>query len=211
MLIPRCEGVETKIIKTAYSSSAGTAYITFENVKIPAENLMGKEGAGFKMVMANFNHERWVIAVSVVAAARVVIEECFKWATQRKVFGQPLMGQSVIREKLGKMVAAVESVDAYADLLTHQMNNMSYAEQNDKLGGPISLLKYQATRTAHLVADEAVQTFGGRGFTKTGMGRVVETFARTYKAGAVYGGSEEIMVDLGVRQAMKSYPPEAKL
>lgn len=211
MLIPRSEGVETKIIKTAYSSSAGTAYITFENVKVPAENMMGKEGAGFKMIMANFNHERWVIAVSVIAGTRVVIEECFKWATQRKVFGQPLMAQSVIREKLGIMVAAVETVDAYADLLTHQMNNMTYAEQNDQLGGPISLLKYQATRVAHQVADQAVQTFGGRGFTKGGMGRVVETFARTYKAGAVYGGSEEIMVDLGVRQALKFYPPNAKL
>jgi alkylation response protein AidB-like acyl-CoA dehydrogenase/predicted heme/steroid binding protein len=211
MLIPRCEGVETKIIKTAYSSSAGTAYITFENVKVPVENLMGKEGGGFKMIMANFNHERWVIAVSVIATARVAIEECFKWATQRKVFGQPLMAQSVIREKLGMMVAAVETVDAYADLLTHQMNNMSYAEQNEQLGGPISLLKYQATRVAHLVADQAVQTFGGRAFTKGGIGRVIETFARTYKAGAVYGGSEEIMVDLGVRQALKSYPPNAKL
>lgn len=211
MLIPRVEGVETKLIKTAYSSSAGTAYITFENAMVPVENLMGKEGAGFKMIMANFNHERWVIAVSVNAGARVVTEECFKWASQRKVFGKPLMSQSVIREKLGMMVAAVESVDAYADLLTHQMCNMSYAEQNEHLGGPISLLKYQSTRVAHLVADQAVQTFGGRGFTKTGMGRIVETFARTYKAGAVYGGSEEIMVDLGVRQAMKFYPPNAKL
>merc|ERR1719335_1403638 len=100
------------------------------------------------------------------------------------------MAQSVIREKLGQMVAAIESVDAYADLLTHQMNNMSYAEQNEHLGGPISLLKYQATRVAHLVADQAVQTFGGRAFTKSGVGPVLKTFACTYKSGAVYGVSE---------------------
>jgi len=211
MLIPRVEGVETKIIKTAYSSSAGTAYITFENAKIPVENLMGKENKGFKMIMANFNHERWVIAVAMIAGTRLVVEECFKWAMQRKVFGKPLMSQSVIREKLGIMVAAVESVDAYADILTYQMDKMSYAEQNTALGGPISLLKYQATRTAHLVADQSVQCFGGRGFTKTGMGRVVETFHRTYKAASVYGGSEEIMLDLGVRQALKTYPLDARL
>jgi alkylation response protein AidB-like acyl-CoA dehydrogenase len=211
LLIPRTEGVETKIIKTAYSSSAGTAYITFENVEVPCSMLLGVENAGFKMVMANFNHERWVIACSMIAGSRYVVEECFKWAQQRKVFGQALMKQSVIREKLGVMVAAVESVDAYCDLLTHQMNNMSYDEQNIHLGGPISLLKYQATRTAHNVADQAVQCFGGRGFTKSGMGRVVETFARTYKAASVYGGSEEIMVDLGVRQAMKFYPADARL
>ena len=109
------------------------------------------------------------------------------------------------------MVAAVETADAYADLLTHQMNNMTYMEQNLVLGGPISLLKYQATRTAHQVADQAVQVFGGRGFTKTGMGRVIECFHRTYKAASVYGGSEEIMVDLGVRQAMRFYPEDARL
>jgi alkylation response protein AidB-like acyl-CoA dehydrogenase/predicted heme/steroid binding protein len=211
LLIPRVEGVETKIIKTAYSSAAGTAYITFENAQVPVENLMGQENAGFPMVMANFNHERWVIAVSVIAGARYIVEECFKWAMQRVVFGKPLIKQSVIREKLGIMVAAVETVDAYADLLTHQMNNMSYKDQNKHLGGPISLLKYQATRTAHQIADQAVQTFGGRGFTKTGMGRNVETFARTYKAGSVYGGSEEIMVDLGVRQALRFYPLDARL
>merc|ERR1711907_224683 len=101
MLIPRVEGVETKIIKTAYSSAAGTAYITFEDAKVPADMLMGKEGAGFKMVMSNFNHERWVIAVAMIAGTRYVVEECFKWAMQRKVFGKPLIGQSVIREKLG--------------------------------------------------------------------------------------------------------------
>jgi len=211
ILVPRVDGVETKIIKTAYSSAAGTSYITFENAEVPVDMLMGKEGAGFKMIMANFNHERWVIAVSMIAGTRAVVEECFKWATQRKVFGKPLIAQSVIREKLGIMVAMVETVDAYGDLLTHQMNNMSYMEQNMQLGGPISLLKYQATRTAHQVADQAVQVFGGRGFTKTGMGRVVETFARTYKAASVYGGSEEIMVDLGVRQAMKFYPTDARL
>jgi len=139
------------------------------------------------------------------------VEECFKWATQRKAFGKPLMSQAVIREKLGKMVAEVESAHAYMEVITHQMNNMTYEEQAVQLSGPISLLKYQATRVSHNVADEAVQIFGGRGVTKGGMGRAVETYQRTYKMPAVYGGSEEIMVDLGVRQTLKSYPRDAKL
>ena len=54
LLIERTEGVETKQIKTSYSSSAGTAYITFENVKVPVENLLGEEGGGFFVIMANF-------------------------------------------------------------------------------------------------------------------------------------------------------------
>lgn len=58
LLIERGEGVETKLIKTSYSPSAGTAYVTFENVKVPIENLLGKENKGFHVVLSNFNHER---------------------------------------------------------------------------------------------------------------------------------------------------------
>lgn len=61
LLIERSEGVETKPIKTSYSSSAGTAYVIFENVKVPVENLLGKEGGGFPVIMFNFNHERYSI------------------------------------------------------------------------------------------------------------------------------------------------------
>jgi len=54
----KTEGVRTKLIKTSYSSSAGTGYVIFENVKVPCENLMYKENKGFQAVMSNFNHER---------------------------------------------------------------------------------------------------------------------------------------------------------
>lgn len=60
LLIERSEGVETKLIKTSYSPSAGTAYVTFENVKVPVENLLGKENKGFHVVLSNFNKERSV-------------------------------------------------------------------------------------------------------------------------------------------------------
>ena len=97
-----------------------------------------------------------------------------------------------------------------------------------ELGGPIALLKYQSTRTAHLVADQsvqvrprcavmvgieflAVQIFGGRAITATGMGKQVERFQRTYKFGAILGGSEEIMADLGIRQSLRDFPQNAKL
>ena len=59
LLIPAGEGVEVKLIKTDYSSAAGTGFVTFENVKVPVSNLMSKENKGFAQVMANFNHERW--------------------------------------------------------------------------------------------------------------------------------------------------------
>lgn len=70
---------------------------------------------------------------------------------------------------------------------------------------------YKVTRMLHEVADESVQIFGGRGITQTGMGRNIELLNRTYKFSAILGGSEEIMADLGVRQAMKKFPTDARL
>ena len=50
------------MIKTSYSPAAGTAYVTFDDVKVPIENLLGKENEGFELIMSNFNHERWMMA-----------------------------------------------------------------------------------------------------------------------------------------------------
>ena len=84
LLIERGKGVRTKQIKTSYSSTAGTAYVIFENVMVPVENLLGVENNGFQVIMSNFNHERWVMCVGGIRVQQLVIEECFKWANQRK-------------------------------------------------------------------------------------------------------------------------------
>merc|ERR1711972_881319 len=87
LLIPRSDAVKTTVIKTKYSSSAGTAYATFENAIVPKRNVFLQENKGFQIIMSNFNHERWMICVFCLARARVVTEEVFKWSMQRKVFG----------------------------------------------------------------------------------------------------------------------------
>lgn len=61
LLIERSEGVETKLIKTSYSTVAGTTFIAFDNVKVPVENLLGKENQGIYVILSNFNHERWTM------------------------------------------------------------------------------------------------------------------------------------------------------
>lgn len=61
LMIERGPGVETKQIKTPYSTTAGTAYVTFENVFVPTENLLGQENKGLQVILSNFNHERFVI------------------------------------------------------------------------------------------------------------------------------------------------------
>lgn len=206
LLIERGEGVETKPIKTSYSPAAGTTFITFDNVKVPVENLLGEENKGIYVILSNFNHERWTMAAATIRYMRLVVEECLKWAHQRIVFRKRLIDQPVIRQKLAKMIALCEANQAWLEQITYQMCNMPYAQQAKFLGGPIALLKMSATRAAHEIADESVQIFGGRALTQTGMGRVIENFNRGYKFDAILGGAEEILADLGVRQAMKFMP-----
>lgn len=147
-----------------------------------------------------------MLAASVIRASRMVLEETLKWSNQRIVFGKPLISQPVIRAKIAKMIALCESNQAWLEQITNQMCNMTYAQQSKLLGGPIALLKYHATRAAHDIADEATNIFGGRGITQGGMGKIIESFHRTYKFDAILGGTEEILSDLGVRQAIKNMP-----
>jgi alkylation response protein AidB-like acyl-CoA dehydrogenase len=211
ILVERGEGVETKPIKTSYSPTAGTAYITFDNVKVPVENTLGQEGGGVFVMLSNFNHERWVMCCSSARAQRLVVEECMKWTSQRKAFGRPLHSQAVIRSKLADMIARAESVQSWLENITYQMCNMSYKQQADKLAGQIAFLKMYSTRCAQQTAADAVQIFGGRGITKTGMGSHIEHYHRTVPFDALLGGAEDVLGDLGVRQAMRSMPKNARL
>ncbi|RMI97930.1 hypothetical protein CDV36_016180 [Fusarium kuroshium] len=206
MLIERGEGVETKAIKTSYSPAAGTAYVTFDNVKVPVENLLGQENKGIHVILSNFNHERWMMVCGSLRMSRSIVEECLKWSNQRQVFGKQLIDQPVIRQKLAKMIALVEANQSWLETITYQMCHMPYKQQAQHLAGPIGLLKMSATRAAHEIADEAVQIWGGRGLTQTGMGKFIEMFHRTYKFDAILGGAEEVLGDLGVRQAMRNFP-----
>jgi len=210
LLVPRTEGLTTKLISTSYGPSAGTAYVLYENVKVPVENLLLKEGKGFHVIMANFNHERWMSNCLMTGAMREIVQEVFKWAVQRKVFGKPLISQMSVRQKIGMLIAGVEACQAWLEQMTYTMSKLPYDKQAS-LAGPHALLKVYATRQAWKVADEAAQILGGRALTKTGMGRKVEIFLRSVKYGAILAGSEEIMSDLGVRQAMKSWPKDARL
>mmetsp|Transcript_19679 Transcript_19679/g.47733 ORF Transcript_19679/g.47733 Transcript_19679/m.47733 type:complete len:511 (-) Transcript_19679:149-1681(-) len=203
IVVPRSAGVDTKRIKTSYSGAAGTAYVEYKDCVVPVEYTVGKEGSGFMYAMANFNKERWGMVAAGNRMSRLMVEECFKWALQRKVFGKRLIDQPVIRFKLAQMAAEVEAVHSLLEDLTYQMTQMSAKEVNSHLAGPIALLKYQQTRVATLVSDNACQIFGGRALTRTGMGQFVEKFQRSFKMQAILGGSEEIMADFAMRQAVK--------
>jgi alkylation response protein AidB-like acyl-CoA dehydrogenase len=104
--------------------TAGTALITFENVRVPVEYTLGPEGGGIFVILSNFNHERWVMTCAAIRTQRMVTEECLKWVSQRKAFGKPLSSQAVIRSKLAEMIARSEALQAWLENVTYQMCNM---------------------------------------------------------------------------------------
>ncbi|KAJ7494657.1 acyl-CoA dehydrogenase [Mycena galericulata] len=211
LVIERGEGVDTKPIKTSYSPTAGTAYITFDNVLVPFENTLGKDGNGLQVILSNFNHERWGMTCGSVSSQRMIVEECLKWASQRKVFGKPLTSQPVIRSKLAAMISRVESAQAWLENVTYQMCHMDYKQQSTHLAGQIAFVKMYATKTAQETATDAVQIFGGRGISRGGMGKHIEHYHRTVVFDSVLGGAEDVLGDLGVRQAMRKMPKNARL
>jgi alkylation response protein AidB-like acyl-CoA dehydrogenase len=120
-LVARGEGVKTSPIPTMYSAAAGTAYVTFDDVFVPDEHMLGEEGKGQFIVLSNFNHERWSICCGLARSCRLITEECLLWAAQRRVFDKPLLSQPVIRLKLAGMIGKCEAVQAWLESITHQM------------------------------------------------------------------------------------------
>jgi len=206
LLIERgMEGIETKQMKCMGVWPSGTTYITFDDVKVPVSNLIGKENKGFKYIMYNFNHERWQIVAQATRFARVCIEESWKYAHKRKTFGKRLVDHPVIRWKLAEMARQVESLQAMLELVTYQMCTMGKDEQNIKLGGSTALLKVHSTKILEYCAREAAQIFGGASYVRGGQGEKIERLYREVRAFAIPGGSEEIMLDLSIKQSMKIY------
>ncbi|EPB90036.1 acyl-CoA dehydrogenase [Mucor circinelloides 1006PhL] len=196
-------GVSTRQMKCSGVWPSGTAYVTFEDVKVPKENLVGKENKGFKYIMWNFSSERMGIVIQANRFARVCIEESIKYANKRKTFGKKLIDHPVIRNKIAHMIRQVEATHAWMEILTYQASKLPPQLLPIRLGGPIALCKAQSTQTFEYCAREAAQIFGGLSYTRGGQGEKIERLYREVRAYSIPGGSEEIMLDLGVRQAMK--------
>ena len=185
------------------SSMSGTAYLDFENVAVPAANLLGEENGGFKLIMANFNHERFGICCQCARLARCCLEEALKHATRRETFGQKLHQHQAVRMKIAEMSRHVEALQAWLELVAYQMCTMPQEEATAKLGDTLCLLKVQASRTFELCARQAVHVFGGYGLQSTGPGAKVEMLSKQVHGLAIPGGAEDILDDFAARAAFK--------
>ena len=180
----------TKLKKMGWWAS-DTATLHFDDCRVAAENLIGEEGQGFKLIMRNFNSERMGMAASCTAYARVCLDEAIAYAKERKTFGKPLAQHQVIRHKLVDMAQRVAASQAMLEMLAWRL------EQGENPVAEICMMKNQATQTMAFCASEAVQIFGGAGFMR---GIKVERIYREVKVNAIGGGTEEIMKDLASRQ-----------
>jgi acyl-CoA dehydrogenase len=180
----------TKLKKMGWWAS-DTATLHFDDCRVPAENLIGEEGHGFRIIMQNFNSERMGMAASCTAYAGVCVEEAMAYAKERKTFGKPIAQHQVIRHKIVDMAQKVAASQAMLELLAWRLG------QGESPVAEICMMKNQATQTMAFCASEAVQIFGGAGFMR---GIKVERIYREVKVNAIGGGTEEIMKDLASRQ-----------
>jgi len=171
--------------------SSDTATLYFDNCRVPVENRIGGENAGFMAIMLNFNNERIMISAHAIASAQVCYDEALAYARERQTFGKPLIKNQVMKHKLADMKMRIDAAKAHLDLLAWRVwkGATPVAE--------LSLLKNLATETFERAAAEAMQVLGGAGYLR---GAKVERLYRETKVLTIGGGSREIMYDLAARQ-----------
>ncbi|WP_050616625.1 acyl-CoA dehydrogenase [Bacillus testis] len=160
-----------------------TVQLTFESMSIPESQLLGKEGEGFAIAMANLDVGRIGIAAQALGIAEGALELAVGYSKEREQFGKPIAAQQGIGFKLADMATAVEA----ARLLVYQAASLRAA--NKPCGKEASIAKLFASKTAMEVTTEAIQVFGGYGYTKDYQ---VERYFRDAKVTEIYEGTSEI-------------------
>ncbi|MGH0527599.1 acyl-CoA dehydrogenase AcdA [Bacillus cereus] len=163
--------------------SSPTTEIMFEDCRIPVENLLGGEGQGFKVAMQTLDGGRNGIAAQAVGIAQGALDASVEYARERHQFGKPIVAQQGIGFKLADMATDVEA----ARLLTYQAAWLE--SEGLPYGKESAMSKVFAGDTAMKVTTEAVQVFGGYGYTKD---YPVERYMRDAKITQIYEGTQEI-------------------
>jgi acyl-CoA dehydrogenase len=187
LIVDRTDGVtSSKLAKLGWRAS-DTATIAFEDVFVPQENLLGREHEGFRLIMANFQWERLLMALGAVGAMQVAIERTVAYAQERRAFGRPLTGHQVIRHRI-------------ADLWTtmHTGRCLTYDALRRFVAGEDALREVTAAklftqRAAFEVADACLQLHGGAGYMRE---YEIERMARDARLGPIGGGTDEIMREI---------------
>ena len=171
--------------------ASDTAELAFENLRVPAGNLLGREGVGFYEVMRVFQRERLVAGLHAVAGCGRALEDTIAYVKQRHAFDGPLSGKQVVRHKLADLATLIEAARwlTYAACLKFQGGEEAVKE--------ISMVKLFAGEMAQKVAYDCVQLHGGYGYMRE---YPVERFFRDIRLLTIGGGTSEIMKEIIAKQ-----------
>jgi acyl-CoA dehydrogenase len=178
--------VSAKLEKMGWHSS-DTAELSFTDVFVPEENLLGEENGGFYLIMANFQWERLMMALGAVGALRWCLQTSLAYVADREAFGRPIGSFQAIRHKLAEMAIRLEVGRA----MTYDALRLFHSGQ-DAIR-EVTLAKLFTQRAAVEAADDAVQIHGGYGYMRE---YAVERALRDARLGPIGGGTDEIMKEI---------------
>jgi acyl-CoA dehydrogenase len=178
--------VGKKLDKLGWRSS-DTGELYFENMKIPKENLLGKENEGFKYIMQNFQWERLTLALSSVALAEKALEDSIRYSKERIQFGKPIRQFQVLRHKMVDMAVDIEKAK-------HMTYRAIYLYNKGKdVTTEATIAKAYAGEMVSRVCDQAVQIHGGNGYM---MEFPVQRYWRDARIQSIGGGTTQIMREI---------------
>ncbi|PJF41351.1 MAG: acyl-CoA dehydrogenase [Chloroflexi bacterium] len=174
--------------------AADTAEITFENVEVPAENMVGQEGYGFVLAMKVFDHSRPGVAAGAVGVARRAMDESIKYAKERETFGAPIWQHQAIGHKIADMAMNIDAARLLAWQAAWMVDN---GATNPRTA---AYAKAFAADMAMKTTIDAVQVFGGYGYMRE---YPVEKLVRDVKVFQIYEGTSEIQRNIIVRELFR--------
>lgn len=185
---------KTGPLKKVGLKSQDTAELSFEDVKVPAENLLGERGAGFGYLRHNLAQERLSIAVGSVATSRRAFDLVYAHSQDRKTFGSRLVDHQAYRWELAKIVQSVQAAQSFVDACIA-------AKLDGKLDETTAAMaKYHTTELQIEVVNTALQLHGGYGFM---MEYPIATHYLDSRVQPIYGGPNEIMLEIISRKLAK--------
>jgi alkylation response protein AidB-like acyl-CoA dehydrogenase len=178
--------VAAKLEKLGWHSS-DTGELSFTDVEVPAENLLGEENEGFRLIMANFAWERLLMAIGAVGAMQRLIEIAVAYASDREAFGRPIGKFQAIRHQVAEMATKAEVSRA----LTYDALRLFHTGQ--PCIREVSMAKLLTQRAALEIADQTLQIHGGYGYTRE---YGIERAVRDARLGPIGGGTDEVMKEI---------------
>jgi alkylation response protein AidB-like acyl-CoA dehydrogenase len=181
------EGVSARKLKKLGWHSSDTAELSFDDVRVPVENLIGDEGMGFYYLMGGLQLERLVGAIGSIGSCDASLKYSLQYMSERKAFGRPINKFQVLRHRVAQMASEMESSRYFIYHCCRLHNDGEYAVKES------SMAKLLGTELCNKVATECLQFFGGYGFMEDyKMARVF----RDARIGTIGAGTSEVMREI---------------